>query len=513
MTLHSAATPPDVSVVIPVFNKLDLTRACVASIEAQTAEASFEILVVDNGSTDGTGDWLAGAARDGRLRAVASAENLGFSRGCNLGAAHARGRYLLFLNNDMEVLPGWLDPMVRTLDADPDVGVVGARLLFPDGTVQHAGVAMVDCVDETPPLIGGQHKSYRKPGDDPEVLRPQLLQVVTGACLMIRPEVFAAVDGFDEGYWNGNEDVDLCLKAGEAGWLVVYRPESTVIHYESQSGPERFARVQPNIARFNAVWRGRARPDFINGGGRFSETPDSAIRLYTPPRLLLAERRRTWPTLPEATVIVVPAGGPECRRRALAALEGHTDQRHHLRLLDDGTNADVTAALSGVCARRPLATVVAGAGPAGVNAALATARGDAVAVLAGNAVVTAGWLETQLAALGAHGGTGLAGPRTNVAAPGQAIHGAADDDAGLAAFAAGLAAREGSRSERAHRLGGFCQVLRRSLVERIGGLDGGYGGLDAAAIDLGVRASLAGFRSVVVHGAYVHLPPRAIDAR
>ena len=509
MTIHPTGTPPDVSIVIPVFNKLDLTRACVASIEAQPTAASFEILVVDNGSTDGTGDWLAAAPRDGRLRAVASAKNLGFSRGCNLGAAHARGRYLLFLNNDMEVLPGWLDPMVRTLDADPDVGVVGARLLFPDGTIQHAGVAVVDYVEETPPIIGGQHKSYRKPGDDPEVLRPQVLQVVTGACLMIRPEVFAAAGGFDEGYWNGNEDVDLCLKAGEAGWLVVYRPESTVIHYESQSGPERFARTLPNIARFNAAWRGRARPDFVNRDGGFHETRDSAIRLYTAPRQLYTERRRAWPPVPEATVIVVPAGRPEARQRALAALERHTDPRHHLLLLDDATDAGVTAALRGTSARRVRTAVVAGAGPAGVNAALAAARGDAMAVLAGDALVTAGWLEALLAGLGAHGGVGLAGPRTNAAAAGQQIPGAGDDDISLAAFAGGLAEREGSRSAAASRLAGFCLVLRRTLVERIGGLDDGYAGLDAAAMDLCLRATLGGFRSVVVQGAYVHVPPRA----
>ncbi|MBE0566423.1 MAG: glycosyltransferase family 2 protein, partial [Krumholzibacteria bacterium] len=356
-----AGTAPDVSIVMPVFNKLELTRACVASIEAQAGAASYEILVVDNGSSDGTGQWLAAAARAGRLRAVPNPRNQGFSCGCNLGAEHARGRYLLFLNNDMEVLPGWLDPLVWTLDADPDVGIVGARLLFPDGTIQHAGVAMVDYRDDVPPILGGQHKSYRKPHDDPEVLRPQLMQVVTGACLMIRPEVFAAIGGFDEGYWNGNEDVDLCLKAGEAGWLVVYRPESTVIHYESQSGPERYARVEPNIARFNAAWRGRCRPDFAKSGGGFQETPDSAIRVYVPPRQLYAARHRAWSARPEATVIVFAAGGAAARLSALAALERHTDPRHHLLLLDDGTDAGISAARARLLQRRGHAAVLAGA--------------------------------------------------------------------------------------------------------------------------------------------------------
>ncbi|MFO7609875.1 MAG: glycosyltransferase [Candidatus Krumholzibacteriia bacterium] len=512
MTVRPSGPVPDVSIVIPVFNKLELTRACIASIWAQAEAASFEILVVDNGSTDGTAAWLATAEADGLLRAVPAGGNLGFSRGCNLGASRARGRTVLFLNNDMEVLPGWLDPLVWTLDADPDVGIVGARLLFPDGTIQHAGVAMVDYAQDVPPIMGGQHKSYRRPHDDPEVLRPQVLQVVTGACLLIRPELFAALGGFDDAYWNGNEDVDLCLRAGEAGWLVVYRPESTVIHYESQSGPERFARMEPNIAHFNAVWRGRARPDFVKRDGIFHDSPHNAIRLYAPPRQRHTGRRRTWAPAPVATVIVCPGGSPRERRQALAALDRHTDRRHAVVLLDDGNgDADLAAALADFRHARPGTTVRPGDGPAAVNAALAAATGEAMVLLAGDARVSCGWLETLLAGLGADGRLGLVGPLTNRPAVGQAlgtddaVAAAADPDA----FAAGLAAREQGRAVPASQLAGFCLALRRTLVERIGGLDPAYGGLDAAAIDLCLRATLGGLRSAVVRGAYVAVPTRA----
>ena len=134
---------PDVSIIMPVFNKLQLTEPCLDSIHREGAQASYEIIVVDNGSTDGSREWLAGQERLGRLRLIINPDNLGFARGCNLGAAAARGRHLLFLNNDMEVTSGWLEPLVSTLDTDPDVGIVGARLLFADDTIQHGGVALV----------------------------------------------------------------------------------------------------------------------------------------------------------------------------------------------------------------------------------------------------------------------------------------------------------------------------------------------------------------------------------
>ena len=106
------------------------------------------------------------------------------------------------------------------------------------------------------------------PADHQGAQNAQVMQVVTGACLLIRPEVFAQVGGFDERYWNGNEDVDLCLKVREQGWDVVYRGESVVYHYESQSGPERFRQIEHNVKLFNEIWEGRVKPDYHPRSGR-----------------------------------------------------------------------------------------------------------------------------------------------------------------------------------------------------------------------------------------------------
>lgn len=276
---------------MPVFNRLDMTRSCVASLLREEVRSSWELIVVDNGSTDGTRPWLAKQQAEGRLQLVPSLQNKGFARGCNLGARQARGRHLLFLNNDMEMTPGWLDPMVETLAEDLAVGVVGARLLFPDGTIQHGGVALVAQPVRDQVQLGGFHLGYRKPADFPAASRARQVQAVTGACLMIRLGLFAALGGFDEGYWNGNEDVDLCLRVGKTGWKVVYVPESVVIHHESQSGPERWSRVDQNVKRLNEKWRGRVQPDFVlDAEGKFQPTELGTLRRYHRPVTLKKSR-------------------------------------------------------------------------------------------------------------------------------------------------------------------------------------------------------------------------------
>ncbi|HET6794094.1 MAG TPA: glycosyltransferase [Acidimicrobiales bacterium] len=257
-----------VSIVIPLYNKVEYTEACLTSLAATTPPDLFEVVLVDNGSTDGTGELLA--CLGGDVQVIRNAENLGFSKACNQGAAVARGRHLLFLNNDTEPHPGWLDPILAILEGEPDVGVVGSKLLFPDGTVQHAGVWMV--ADHEAGTLDGYHRLYRAVPDDPRVDRRTDLQVVTGACLAIRRPLFEAVGGFDEEYWNGNEDVDLCLKVRAAGYRVVYEPASRLTHHESVSGPERFSRAEENRVLLRHRWEASVAPDALTDAGAYRAT-------------------------------------------------------------------------------------------------------------------------------------------------------------------------------------------------------------------------------------------------
>src|SRR5437868_2539199 len=215
---------PRCSVVIPAYNQAALTRQCLDALLADPPRVAHELIVVDDASTDATPGLLAGYG--GRVRTVTHAANTGFARSCNDGAGLARGEYLVFLNNDTAPRPGWLDALAAAADEAPRAGVVGCKLLYPDGTVQHAG--LVFRPDGTP-----RHLYAGFPADHPAVNAPRRFQAVTGACLLVRRALFEELGGFDTGFVNGYEDVDLCLRAGERGHEVLYRPEAVVVHYES----------------------------------------------------------------------------------------------------------------------------------------------------------------------------------------------------------------------------------------------------------------------------------------
>lgn len=214
-----------VSVIIPLFNRWDLTSACIAALNR--TGFSGELVLVDNGSTDDTATQRVQVRND---------RNRGFAVACNQGAAYASGDVLVFLNNDTEPQPGWLDALTSGLLA---ATVAGARLTYPDGTLQHAGIG----VDFTRPP-GGEAWGITHDGPSGHV------DAVTGACLAIKRADFLHLGGFDDGFWNGYEDVDLCLRAGRC-W---YAADAHVIHHESQSGPERWRAVSENVYRLRSKW-------------------------------------------------------------------------------------------------------------------------------------------------------------------------------------------------------------------------------------------------------------------
>ena len=211
---HSACAkplslPPKASIIIPVFNNLDFTRQCITSLFAVQETASFEVIVVDNGSTDGTADYLRQLPPV--VRTVSFADNRGFAKGCNAGAAAARGDYLVFLNNDTVVQPRWLSAMLECAQHDPAIGLVGNLQIFPDtGKVQQAGI-----------VCGANRQLYsiynnELSAEHPAVNKPREFQFVAGSCMLIERSLFQKLGGFDEAYLNSCEDVDLCMKVRAA---------------------------------------------------------------------------------------------------------------------------------------------------------------------------------------------------------------------------------------------------------------------------------------------------------
>lgn len=235
----------DCSVIIPVWNKRELTEQCLAELARVTSGISYEVIVVDNHSTDDTASFLDQLSGD--IQIIRNNENLGFAKACNQGARAARGRFFVFLNNDTIPLNNWLTALVAEVISHPDVGIVGSKLLYEDDTIQHAGV--IFSRDGLMPY----HAYRRFHRDHPAVNQRRTFQSVTAACLLIRREIFETVGGFDEGFQNGLEDVDLCLKVGDNGWQIVYQPLSVLYHLESQT-PGRKTHEQANALRFLKRW-------------------------------------------------------------------------------------------------------------------------------------------------------------------------------------------------------------------------------------------------------------------
>lgn len=510
MSMPSGARGTDVSIVIPVFNKLELTKVCIDSIHEVGSEASFEIIVVDNGSSDGSPEWLAAQQQQGRLKLVINPDNLGFSRGCNVGAEAATGRYLLFLNNDMKVLDGWLDPLVSTLERDPEVGVVGAKLLYPDNTIQHAGVALVE-FSQQGDILGGIHLSHRKPVNFAGTTQPMYNQIVTGACLLIRQQLFQDVNGFDERYWNGNEDVDLCLKVGQRGFKVVYRPESLIYHYESQSGPERWSQTQQNIEKFNQVWKSVAKPDYIHhSDDEITATPEMAIRNYVSPRLSFSPKGDTDDG-PSVSIIVLTWNALDFTRKCAESLLAHTSSVHELLFVDNGSEPETIDYLKDLEDAHPQVRVILNGKnlgfAAGNNVGMAEAKGEYVCLLNSDVVVTEGWLEALLAPAMADPKIAMVGPVTNSISGGQKLPSVPyneDTLEGLTEFAARRRQTEAGKKQTALMIVGFCMLIKKDLIARIGGLDEGFGQGNYEDTDYCLRALLAGFNSVVVFDSFVH---------
>jgi GT2 family glycosyltransferase len=254
---------PKSSIIIPVFNQVEYTKQCMEALYKNTPNSLFEIIVVDNNSTDGTKEFLSGIQEN--IKIISNPENLGFAKACNQGAKEASGKFLLFLNNDTVPLSGWLEEMVHSVNSDVDVGIVGSKLLYPDGTIQHAGIEFINGIPD--------HPFRNLPGEHPEANVPKELDMVTGACLLIKRDLFFECGGFDEQYKNGVEDIDLCLKVRLKDHKVVYNPKSTLYHYEGRT-PGRFDHVKENLETFFSRWG-----DYFDEHGKFCNKAANQNRL------------------------------------------------------------------------------------------------------------------------------------------------------------------------------------------------------------------------------------------
>jgi ADP-heptose:LPS heptosyltransferase/GT2 family glycosyltransferase len=339
----SMAAPGLVSVIMPTRAARGLVEAAIRSVRAHTPDGTVEIICPENIHPDQP-QWKAwlGIHADVVLEL---AEDFNWSRFNNLGAAAAQGEFLLFMNDDVEAIePGWLEAMLAHA-AQPDVGVVGPLLLYPDGRVQHAGM-----------FLAGNHgiHAFRfAPADEPgpfglaRVTRE--VTAVTGACMLMRRDVFDRLGGFDEAHGIIKNDLDFCLRAGEAGLRVVFTPHACLTHHELAS---RAAMADSfDEAKFSRRWRTRFlrgdrlyNPNLAEGSAAYVPEPEPVELVYAAQPLIAAESirrilvikldhigdfllampaiRRLKQHFPAAEITVLAAAAP----LSLASLEPAIDQ-------------------------------------------------------------------------------------------------------------------------------------------------------------------------------------------
>lgn len=224
--LSRAAGEPRVSIIIPVYNQVAFTLQCLDSLDRHQTKYPFEIIVIDDCSRDQTPDLVPLVPG---VRYLRNEKNLGFLRSCNRAAQQARGEYLVLLNNDTYVLPHWLDELIGTFETKPSAGLVGSKLIYPDGTLQEAGGII---------WSDGSGWNYGR-GDDrkkPEYNYVRPVDYCSGAALAIRAATWHELGGFDERFAPAYyEDTDLAFRVRNRGLEVLYQPLAAVVHFEGTS--------------------------------------------------------------------------------------------------------------------------------------------------------------------------------------------------------------------------------------------------------------------------------------
>lgn len=219
-----AISAPRVSIVIPVFNKVLYTYNCLLTICQCDQEIDKEVIIINNASSDETTTLLSQLS--GAFTVINNAKNLGFVEACRQGAEIAKGEFVLFLNNDTQVTPGWLANLLRKIESDKNIGIVGSKLIYPNGRLQEAGGIIFSDAS------GWNYGRLQDP-TDPRFDQSRSVDYCSGASLMIRQALWQKMGGFDLRYAPAYyEDTDLCFAVRQAGYQVVYCHDSEVVHHE-----------------------------------------------------------------------------------------------------------------------------------------------------------------------------------------------------------------------------------------------------------------------------------------
>jgi len=548
---------PVLSIIIPVHNQSDYTRACLISLKQHPPTVPYEIIVVDDGSTDTTCHVVTSFNPDLPVRLTHNPPPHRFARACNHGAREARGNLLLLLNNDTELLAGWFAPLYQLISSQPDVGIVVPKLIFPDGTIQHCGKVWID---STAPDAQPHHLYYRFPAGHAAVQKSRDFQTVTGACMLVRRYEFLALGGFDERYENGWEDDDLCYAYRSKGMRIHYCALSTVIHHQNKTLNERLTELeqklpskarlhqldqafadnsvsaedlmlaektrqlyaaveqelvqirdkfQRNRAHFFSKWGKSLTSDLLDYIRSDNVAPEDALGEQLSPEMR-NELRRLYgdAPMPLISIIILTYNRLDVTRACLDSIHRNTPQSHEIIIVDNGSTDGTVTWLQQRCIEQPTIRLIANTEnrgfAAGSNQGMQAATGSYVMLLNNDTVVTPDWLTGLLECI-ADPSIGIVGPVTNNLSGVQqwpwCAYATLEE---LDSFAARFREQHRYWWIPSRRIVGFCMLFRRSLIERIGLLDEQFGSGNFEDDDFCLRAALEGYRNLVAGDVFIH---------
>lgn len=511
--LHIENYAYDISIIIPLFNNYQLTEKCLESIYRHTKNINFEIVLVDNGSTDETHSIIEQYTKSyPNIKAIINGTNTGFSSANNIGVKVSKGKYVLLLNNDTIVTEKWLPPLIEVLDNDENVAAVGAKLIFDDDSIQHAGVAIINNKITGDPLVA-EHVYYKYNKSCECVNIPMEYQAITGACFLVRKSLYIDANGLDENFWNGYEDIDLCFKLRKMGFKLVYQPYSVVYHLESQSGSERFKKAHSNIKLLHKKWLGLVTPDLIiNEDGSEEKIHPGIISRYSPPKFNYNHkvmRDNNQIVKCQTSIVILTFNQLEYTKLCVESIIKFTPEPHEIIFVDNGSSDGTVRWLKTQCIRhqnyRLIRNKTNKGFAAGCNQGIEAAYGEYILLLNNDVIVTPNWLTGMLNCLNSDIKSGIVGPMTNnISGPQRVPRVAYESLEDMPAFAERFFREHRHRRIPYQRIVGFCMLFRRTLVDRIGLLDPSFGTGNFEDDDFCLRAALHGHRNYIAADVFFH---------
>ena len=494
-----------VSIIIPVFNKVELTKNCIDSIYDNTTIDDYEIIVVNNNSIDSTADYLLDLSRKKRnIKIITNDKNVGFAAANNQAVKEAVGEYIVLLNNDTVVKKNWLNSLVKIVDSDLSVGGVGAKLLYPDGKIQHAGVVYVKN-EKTGNKIEPWHIHYGKE-EIPDVNIPMQYQALTAACMLIRKSLYNDVNGFDEIYWNGYEDIDLCMKIAEKGAKLIYQPECVVIHHESQSGGERFSKEDANKTILQNKWRDTFQPDFILRSNGSIETNVSG---KISPYVLKKENKNKRPG--HHSIIIVTYNSGETIKKCLLSVFKTMEIGDEIVLVDNASTDNTIQVVKQLIQGRNNCKLIENNENKGFseasNMGVRSSLGKNIVFLNPDTIVSSHWLSRMAYHLNKSPEVGAVGPVSNYAAGLQNldkyIKGKFKKNQNIDEVATSIYKWQKQKSVETKLLTGFCLMISYDILEKMTFLDPELF-LGNDDLDLSWRLSLHKYKLMVASDVFIY---------